>query len=92
MCAVRGMEGPPLTDDIDRAQARWAELLADALQEQVRRAGLAGKTAADSAAFCQAIGCGEPISLARRQASPGCQFCVVCQGRIEKTKNGARAR
>ena len=29
-----------MTDDIDRAQAREAEMLADALREQARRAGL----------------------------------------------------
>ncbi len=91
-----------MTDDIDRAQAREAELLADALRDHARRAGLAGlaglagKTVADSAEFCGenasgTLGCGEPIAQARREAQPGCQFCVACQARIEKTK-GAKAR
>ena len=41
-----------MTDDIDRAAQREAEMLADALRDQARRAGLAGKTEADSAAEC----------------------------------------
>ena len=75
-----------MTDDIDRAQAREAEILQDALRDQARRAGLAGKTAADSAAWCQTRGCGAPIPEQRRQALPGCQFCVACQARLEKKK------
>ena len=35
-----------MTDDIDRAQAREAELLADALRDHARRAGLAQHLAA----------------------------------------------
>lgn len=86
-----------MSDDIDRAQAREAELLADALRDHARRAGLVGKTAADSAEFCgessdSGLGCGEPIPQARREASPGCQFCVACQTRIEKTNKGEKAR
>lgn len=74
-----------MTDDIDRAQAREAELLADALQGQARRArrGLG----AVSAQYCAA--CGEPIAEARRRAVPGVQRCLCCQAHYEKTK-GAR--
>lgn len=84
-----------MTDDIDRAQAREAELLADALRDHHRRAGLAGKTAADSAEFCGEhargeLGCGEPIAKARRTALAGCQYCLACQTRIEKTNKGAQ--
>lgn len=75
-----------MTDDIDRAQAREAEILQDAMRAQMRRAGLAGKTAADSAEFCEARGCGAPIPEQRRHAVPGCRFCVVCQARLEKKK------
>ena len=80
-----------MTDDIDRAQAREAELLADALRAHARRAGLAGRTVADSAHFCgersgHELGCGEPIAPARRAALPGCQLCVDCQARQEKTR------
>ena len=81
-----------MTDDIDRAQAREAELLADALRDHARRAGLAGKTAADSAQYCGGLdkhGCGESIPQARRRALPGCQFCVACQTRRE---HGKKAR
>ena len=77
-----------MTDDIDRAAQREAEMLADALRDQARRAGLAGKTAADSAAEC--ADCGDAIPAARRRAVPGCQLCVACQWQQEKSK-GARA-
>lgn len=79
-----------MTDDIDRANKRMQEMLADALRDQARRAGLAGRTVADSALFCGESagsteqGCGKPIAQARRQAMPGCQFCVACQARREK--------
>jgi phage/conjugal plasmid C-4 type zinc finger TraR family protein len=75
-----------LIDDIDRAQAREAEILGDALRDQERRAGLVGKTVADSAEVCQARGCGEAIAETRRRAVPGVQLCVACQGRREKKK------
>ena len=79
-----------MTDDIDRAQEREAQMLADALRDQARRSGLAGKTSADSAEYCQARGCGEEIPDARRQKVPGVQFCVACQARREKRKGAAR--
>ena len=77
-----------MTDDIDRAQAREAELLADALSDHARRArkGLGAVSAQECGA------CGEPIPEARRMARPGCQVCVACQARAEKTNQGARAR
>ena len=78
-----------MTDDIDRAQEREAQMLADALRDQSRRAGLSGKTPADSAEFCQARGCGEEIPEARRNAVPGVQLCKACQARHEK-KQGNR--
>lgn len=56
-----------------------------------RRAGLAGKTAADSAEFCEARGCGEPIPDARRRASPGCKYCLACQAQIEKSNRGKKS-
>lgn len=66
-----------MTDDIDRASAREQEMLGDALRDQARRAGMAGKTVDDSAECCSA--CGNDIPTARRKAVPGCQLCVVCQ-------------
>lgn len=71
-----------MTDAIDRACDREAEMLADALAEQARRAGLAGKTAADSAESCE--DCGGPIPSARRLAVPGCLLCVECQAAHER--------
>ena len=91
-CAVQARGEPLLTDDIDRAQAREAEILADALRDQALRAGLAGKTVADSAQVCQARGCGKPIPEARRRASPGCKYCLACQAQIEKSNSGKTAR
>jgi len=73
-----------MTDEIDRASAREQEWLADALGDQARRAGLAGKTAADSAECCE--DCGVDIPAARRAAVPGCLRCVACQARAERRR------
>ena len=69
-----------MTDDIDRAQAREAELLADALRDHARRArnGLGAASAQDCS------DCGEPIPEARRQAVIGCRCCISCQQEIEQ--------
>lgn len=75
-----------MTDFFDRAQARELQLREDALREQTRRAGLAGKTAADSAAKCA---CGAQIPEARRNAVPGCQRCVKCESAQERKKGRA---
>lgn len=69
-------------DDVDRASEREAEILADALRDQALRAGLQGKTAADSARWC--TDCGERVPALRRRTVPGCQKCVVCQERAER--------
>lgn len=66
-----------MTDDIDRANERAEQMLADALRDQARRAGLAGKTVADSAFSC--VDCDDDIPQLRREAIPGCQRCVYCQ-------------
>jgi phage/conjugal plasmid C-4 type zinc finger TraR family protein len=71
-----------MTDYVDRASEREQEMLADALAEQARRAGLAGKTVADSASTCE--DCGGRISVARRKAVPGCLLCVECQAAHER--------
>jgi phage/conjugal plasmid C-4 type zinc finger TraR family protein len=73
-----------MTDDIDRASDREAELLTEALYQQARRAGLAGKTVADSAKHCH--DCDARIPQARRVAVPGCQLCVACQGAHERMR------
>lgn len=71
-----------MTDLYDRATEREEQDRADALAEQARRAGLAGKTVHDSAARCRV--CEEPIQLARRRAMPGVQTCVECQADLER--------
>ena len=78
-----------MTDDVDRASKREEEILGDALRDHARRAGLAGKTAADSAESCE--NCGEEIPAMRRRAVPGCQLCVVCKTRSERAE-GAKGR
>ena len=69
-------------DVFDRATEIEEAQREDALQAQRRRAGLAGKTADDSAHECGM--CGDSIPELRRQAVPGVQMCVECQGAIEK--------
>lgn len=71
-----------MSDDVDRASEREQVSRDDALRDQALRAGLAGKTAADSASHCGA--CDAPIPEARRRAVPGCQLCVMCQSRRER--------
>lgn len=71
-----------MTDIFDRATDREEELRRDALEEQARRAGLDGKTVADSAARC--IVCDLRIPAARRRAVPGVQTCVECQTDLER--------
>lgn len=71
-----------MTDIYDRAQERDEVQREDALAEQQRRAGLAGKTVADSSEFCYV--CHEPIPQARREALPGVQTCVDCQFDLER--------
>lgn len=70
-----------MADEIDRACAREQQVREDALRDHARRAGLAGKTVADSALFC--VVCGEEIPQVRRAAVPGCIRCVTCQARVE---------
>lgn len=71
-----------MTDIYDRATEIEEAQREDALQAQARRAGLAGKTAADSAHECEL--CAEAIPELRRLAVPGVQLCVECQAEIEK--------
>lgn len=66
-----------MTDFIDRASDRSAEMLSDHLQEQQRRAGLAGKTVADSGVNC--VECGDEIPQRRREAYPGVTLCIACK-------------
>ena len=79
-----------MTDFIDRAAAREAEILDDSIAAQQRRADLAGKSVADSALTC--VDCDEPIPEARRAAYPGVQRCVECKTLIEKQQKGHCAR
>jgi phage/conjugal plasmid C-4 type zinc finger TraR family protein len=74
-----------MTDIFDRATEIEEQQREDALQAQARRAGLDGKTVADSATHCGA--CGYLIPIARRRAVPGVQTCVTCQGDLERALN-----
>lgn len=71
-----------MSDFCDRAAEREAEILADCLAEQKRRAGVVGNTLADSGHFCGV--CAEPIPEERMQAVPGVQTCVDCQDELER--------
>ncbi|HRD86802.1 MAG TPA: TraR/DksA family transcriptional regulator [Accumulibacter sp.] len=79
-----------MSDLFDRASAREAELLSDTLADQRRRAGLDGKTVADSALTC--VDCDEPIPERRRTAYPGVQLCVDCKTRQERIERNACVR
>ena len=71
-----------MTDQFDRATEIEEAQREDALAQQAWRAGLAGKTVADSAEAC--LMCGEPIPEARRLAVPGVQTCVECKRLVER--------
>ena len=71
-----------MTDVFDRATEIEEAQREDALAAQARRAGLAGKTIADSAVDCDL--CDEPLPELRRQTIPGVRLCVDCQAGIEK--------
>lgn len=71
-----------MTDVFDRATEREEQQREDALQAQARRAGLNGKTLADSATHCRA--CESRIPIARRRAVPGVQTCIECQADLER--------
>lgn len=71
-----------MADVFDRAADLEEVQRQDALQAQARRAGLDGKTVADSATHCHV--CEVLIPVARRRAVPGVQTCVICQGDLER--------
>lgn len=71
-----------LGDIADRAAAREAEFLSDALAEQRRRT----HSSLPSLEICEE--CGAGIPPARRLAVPGVRLCVACQTAAEKL--GAR--
>jgi len=64
-----------LADVIDRAQA----LTDFYLRQQI--VGTGSDSAAASETHCKE--CGEPIPEKRREAAPGCRFCVPCQMEME---------
>lgn len=72
-----------MTDPLDIASEREQTARDDALDRQRRLAGLEGKTVDDSAEYCENDDCGLPIPQPRREAMPGCRYCVDCQQRKE---------
>jgi phage/conjugal plasmid C-4 type zinc finger TraR family protein len=70
-----------MTDVFDRAAEYEEHDRDEAIAAQARRAGLAGKTVADSAAECRL--CEDPIPEGRRLAYPGVQTCVECQTELD---------
>lgn len=71
-----------MSDVFDRASEREDADRAIALQEQALRAGLDGKTVADSAEECRV--CAAPLPALRRALLPGVQTCVECQEELER--------
>lgn len=61
----------------DQIEVSTAEAIARARLRAAR-----GQSATESALFCAE--CDEPIPEARRQAIPGVQLCVDCQGGYDK--------
>lgn len=62
-------------DIADNAQAVERLILEQAL------AGIGSAAGGESSEYCE--GCGEPIPEARRQAVPGCRYCIKCQIEME---------
>lgn len=71
-----------MTDIFDRATENEEAAREDALAAQARRAGLEGKTIADSATHCRV--CENPIPEGRRRAVPGVETYIDCQTDLEK--------
>ncbi len=69
-------------DDFDHATAVEEQFRALAVAAATRP--IAARTLV-SATHCQNEACGEEIPEARRNAAPGCRFCVDCQERCETT-------
>lgn len=68
-----------MSDFADLAADREAEIRADALAAQARRAVGSGQP---SAVLCRV--CEEPLPEARRRALPGVQTCIDCQEELEE--------
>jgi RNA polymerase-binding transcription factor DksA len=77
-----------MTDQFDEAQqldAEFRALAENTTLAQIREAKARRQLEHPvSAEFCELADCGAPIPEGRREAEPGCRFCVVCQARIEK--------
>ncbi|MFC0695039.1 TraR/DksA C4-type zinc finger protein [Paraburkholderia humisilvae] len=64
------------------------------LEERFRAEAIAAATqpipaqCAVSESHCQNKTCGEEIPQARRDAVPGCRFCIECQEQLEKRLKG----
>lgn len=76
-----------MSDWADLAADREAELRADALAEQARRAAQPETISAETCRVCDG-----PISATRRRALPGVQTCIDCARELEHAlRAGGRA-
>lgn len=75
-----------MSDDVDRAAEREAEIRADELARMARAAE--AMAAQPSAKLCRV--CEEPIPQRRREKVPGVQTCVDCQKDLEHAFKGGR--
>ena len=71
-------------DDIDRANDEaTAQLTASLTQAQQQRETLAAFPTAD-----ECVECGDLIPSARQIVMPGCQLCIHCAEKFERTNRG----
>lgn len=68
-----------MTDEIDTAQERVDADTRRVIEERTRYTG-------EPATHC--VDCDAPIPEPRRQAIPGVQRCIECQGIVERYSNG----
>lgn len=73
-----------MSDIADRAAAREAEILADALAKQAREAG---RDRALGAAPTRCVECSVKIPPARMRAVPGCRRCKDCQETLDLVRS-----
>lgn len=65
---------------MDEAQFEMAQRMQEAQLQQAIDSRV--QYSGESAEECDT--CGEDIPQARRLAVPGCRFCVICQGLLER--------
>ena len=68
-----------MPDFADKAQAEYEQHFHRAMAERIKRLA---ETPRESATHCFECGCEIPEK--RRQAVPGCEYCIKCQENMEE--------